>query len=334
MRNNKAYRSNRRSDDDAVSGLIGTLCGGALAILCYAIIRESGQSASLYGYGLFIVVPVFAGFTAGLYAFRKSVDETWRIWHIALWIYLCVTLLLLVFVLEGIVCMLMAFPIAYPCMALGARLGCYVQSQFGKNKPMMVSIVPMLPIIAVSTCFHREPVVHQSESTELVIKAPKEAIWPYLFNLKTLEAPKSLVLRTGVAYPTEVCSEANTVGAKRECVLSTGTMTEIVTEVEPFKRLRFDVVETPPPLKETNPFGQVHAPHEHGYFDVEWGEFQLIDLGNGRTRLIGTSRYRYNLFPAWYWGLINNTVVEQVHRRVMEEIKRRCESRSEPAPAK
>ena len=103
-------------------------------------------------------------------------------------------------------------------------------------------------------------------------------------------------------------------------------MEERISRLEQHKLLRFDVISTPPPIKETNPFGEVHAPHDQDYYQVNWGEFKLESLPGGRTLVTGTSSYQYNLYPAWYWQLITNTVVEQIHVRMMGEIKRRVES--------
>ena len=59
---------------------------------------------------------------------------------------------------------------------------------------------------------------------------------------------------------------------------------------------------------------------------VHWGEFKLEPLPGGRTKFTGTSCYSYSIYPAWYWGLYTDTVAEQIHMRMMEEIKRRVES--------
>lgn len=313
-------------NENALAALIG-LAGAVLpTVLCVAILSELRYSSNNYGYALFIVVPIFAGFIAGLYAYRKGSSPINRIWPIALWIYGFVSIAMLVLSFEGIVCLIMALPIAYPSLVLGAYLGKLLRDQFKGNGTAMITTIPVLPVIAAGTCCYQQAPVRRIERTEIVVNASKEKIWPYLFNLNSLPEPQNWILRTGVAYPIRVEAMAAQVGSRRNCVLSTGNMPEVISAIEPYRRMRFDVLSTPAPLKETNPFGEVHAPHEHGYFDVEWGEFQLVDLGKGQTKLIGTSQYRFNLFPGWYWSLINDTVVEQIHARVMNEIKRRVEA--------
>ena len=79
-------------------------------------------------------------------------------------------------------------------------------------------------------------------------------------------------------------------------------------------------------MTEFNPFRRTNLSHGADYFWVQWGEFVLTPLPDGRTQLTGTSRYSYRLYPASYWRLWTDSMVEQTHLLVMNEIKRRAES--------
>jgi hypothetical protein len=109
------------------------------------------------------------------------------------------------------------------------------------------------------------------------------------------------------------------------CRLSTGDMPEVIDSFEPGRRLGFKVIESPACMVETSPYGQIQTKHLKGYFECRRGQFLLVPLPGNRTRLIGTTWYESRYAPDAYWTLWNDTIVEQVHQRVMREVKRRAE---------
>jgi hypothetical protein len=85
--------------------------------------------------------------------------------------------------------------------------------------------------------------------------------------------------------------------------------------------LAFDVASHPPPLREWSPYSKVYAPHLDGYFRTERGEFRLIALPGGRTRLEGHSWYVLRMTPAPYWNMIADRILHDIHNRVLLHIK-------------
>ena len=90
--------------------------------------------------------------------------------------------------------------------------------------------------------------------------------------------------------------------------------------------LRFDVTENPPPLTEWNPFGHVNADHLHGTFEAVEGEFRLVRLPSGGTRLEGRTWYRNAMVPRLYWALWSNAAIHRIHARVLDHVGRLAES--------
>jgi hypothetical protein len=115
------------------------------------------------------------------------------------------------------------------------------------------------------------------------------------------------------------------VGAVRRCEFSTGDFVEPITVWDEARRLGFDVSEQPPPLTELSIYSRVYAPHIHGYFQSERGEFRLIAMPNGGTRLEGHTWYRVAVHPQAYWRAISEVVLHEIHLRVLEEVKREAE---------
>jgi hypothetical protein len=79
-------------------------------------------------------------------------------------------------------------------------------------------------------------------------------------------------------------------------------------------------------MVELTPFANVQPPHLHGYVRSKQGEFRLVPLPDGRTRLEGTSSYELDIAPENYWSLWVDASVHAIHMRVFEHIKHEVES--------
>ena len=111
------------------------------------------------------------------------------------------------------------------------------------------------------------------------------------------------------------------VGATRYCDFTTGSFVEPVTVWEEHRRLGFDITAQPAPMREWSPYRDVNPPHLDGYFRATHGEFRLIPLPGGRTRLEGRTQYVVSLFPQAYWTLPTGRLVAAIHERVLRHIK-------------
>lgn len=312
---------------DLIACWVGTIVPGVIVYLTWHFYDSRGQRDNFYGYGIFLFIPFLAGAIAGAISNWKVATPRATSWLSGLLINCLCFVGLLAFGIEGVVCIAMAFPLTYPIITGGAFVSRAFLA-FCRSKPrILVSSVPVLVAIGAGTALANPGFMTRTESTTMIIDAPPEKIWPYLFELGVLPAPDHWMFKTGIAYTNGTHAGGQSVGAWRQCLLTTGVMNETISAVEPNRYLRFKVLNTPPSMKESNPFYDIHPRHESGCFKVDWGEFRLEPLPGGRTRFTGTSSYAYNIFPGWYWGLYTDTVAEQIHVRMMGEIKRRVEKR-------
>jgi hypothetical protein len=309
-----------------LSGFIATLVMIGFGALVFTF---AGQQAEAYGYGVFCAVPVGLGFISSMLVDPEGEALTFKRCAITmLWALFFPSLSFFVFGAEGFVCLAMAAPLAIPLGLVGAALAygsrVWIRSIHQKRMSsfVIVGFVPMMLTKDVVAPLHFVPHV---ESSALVIDAPPDKVWPLLCNLQRLPPPKHLLFRAGIAYPLEVETKGAKVGGRRTCRLSTGDMPEVIEAFEPERRLEFKVIRTPPCMVETSLYGQIQTKHLKGYFECRRGRFRLERLPGNRTRLIGTTWYESRYAPDAYWTLWNDTIVEQVHQRVMIEIKRRAE---------
>jgi hypothetical protein len=146
-------------------------------------------------------------------------------------------------------------------------------------------------------------------------------VWNRVVQFKEIQARPAWYFRGGIAYPIRATIDGNGVGAIRRCEFSTGAFVEPITVWDEPRRLAFDVTQQPPPLKELSIYSEVYAPHVNGYFRSDRGEFRLIALPGGRTRLEGHTWYSVAIQPQGYWRGISELLLHRIHRRVLDQVK-------------
>ena len=66
-------------------------------------------------------------------------------------------------------------------------------------------------------------------------------------------------------------------------------------------------------------------PHLKGFLQSRRGEFRLIALPNGHTRLEGSTWYTVAMGPEGYWQMFGDYLIHRVHLRVLEHIRTEAE---------
>ncbi len=221
---------------------------------------------------------------------------------------------------EGALCLLMAAPLAIAIGGMGAALGRRVAlHDRGPATNAWIGVL-LLPAFATFDA-HRPPSALREVSTSVVIDAPPSVVWRHVLAFPPLPEPSELAFRAGVAYPRHAEIVGEGVGATRYCVFSTGAFVEPITRWDPERRLSFDVISQPPPLREWSPYAEIAPPHLDGYFSSRRGEFRLTPLSGDRTLLEGSTWYEMRLEPAAYWVLFGDALIGRIHHRVLRHIK-------------
>jgi hypothetical protein len=229
--------------------------------------------------------------------------------------------IVLLFAIEGVLCLAMAFPIAAALSIVGALLAWAIASASRHdNARNPVGMLLMLPALAVGEAKINEPTLRHVTTT-IEIDAPPEQVWPNVIGFSDLPAPPKWMYRLGIAYPMRATIQGRGVGAVRHCEFSTGPFVEPITVWDEPHRLAFDVTSQPPSMTEWSPYQSVKAPHLEGYMVSKGGEFRLVPLPGGRTRLEGTTNYTLAIYPELYWVAYGEVLLHGIHTRVLEHIK-------------
>ena len=277
-----------------------------------------------YGIALFILTPLFIG--AGstiLYGLKKEITykQSWQIGFLTLGVY---TAGLLIFAIEGVICIAMAAPIGLLLTWVGSLIGYAIINKTPNNAPttmlILIGIIPTMAFIEKD----KEPTL-TSVITSIEINADPQTVWKNVVEFPQLDEPTEFIFKTGIAYPIDAKIEGTGVGAVRHCNFTTGSFVEPITVWDEPRLLKFDVVEQPEPMKELS-FWDIDAPHLHDYFVSKQGQVKLIELPNGNTLLEGTTWYYHNIRPTFYWQIWSDHIIHKIHERVLTHIKKNAEN--------
>jgi hypothetical protein len=300
----------------------------ALAMIGLAVVLKGA-----YAFGLFFGAPIGMGALAGYFTSRSYEATAAELFVISLGLNLAAALVILVIAFEGAICLVMAFPLSLLLTYCGTFLGREIAiGGRGIRKPAASALL-MIPLFTLIEPAHAG--LHQLHvvNSSIEINASPAAIWPHLIEFQPIAPPREFMFRVGVAYPTWSHTDGVGIGATRYCEFSTGSVVERITAWDPGKRLSFNVESQPAPMVELTPYKNVAPPHLHGYVRSKQGEFRLVALSDGRTRLEGTSSYELDIEPETYWSFWVSSSVHAIHMRVFEHIKQEVESQRAAATA-
>jgi uncharacterized membrane protein YhaH (DUF805 family) len=303
------------------------------ALLSIAITAALGLAFTLlgttvvatYGWGLFVGLPFCLGLLAVLtYSYRGPRDYGTCIAVALLPVGMLGGLLFLI-AIEGVICILMAAPLALFLAFLGGSLGYVIQlAHWGRRN--VVGILSMVVLLTpgfygIEHFTRPQPGVFKVKST-IEINAPPEKVWQKVVAFAEIPPPKEALFRAGIAYPIRAEIHGHGPGAVRHCVFSTGSFVEPITVWDEPHLLRFRVIANPAPLNELTPYGHIEPRHLHGYFESHQGQFLLTALPGNHTRLEGTTWYSHSMWPESYWHWWSDFIIHCIHLRVLNHIRR------------
>jgi hypothetical protein len=297
---------------------IGGIAIGAL--YATVMIQASVYLLDDYGAVLFFGTPFVTGVAAGyLLNLRESRSVALSLSVAAAAVFFSGVALLL-FAAEGVICLFMAAPIMLPLGMAGGPVGKFIADRRRAIRRGLVGCLIVPPVLAAIES--RLP--NTSEfvvASEVEIAAPPEVVWEHVIAFPEITERTEWLFRLGIACPLGARIEGQGVGATRECIFTTGTFIEPITAWDAPRRLAFDVRDQPAPMFELTPYRHIHPPHLDDAFRSTRGEFVLVPLEGGGTRLIGRTWYTLDIRPHAYWTIWTDWLVHRIHVRVLRHIK-------------
>ncbi len=281
-----------------------------------------------YGWAIFVGLPFCMGFLSSLIHSLREEQSLRRCIAVANATVLLVGAGLILFAIEGVVCLIMAAPIAFIIASIGGALGYAVQKTFrwrSESPRLFCSIIVLLPLVMGLEHAVPPTLPLLEVKSSVVVNASPENVWRNVVSFSELPPPKEMIFQLGIAYPIRAEIFGCGVGAVRHCNFSTGPFVEPIEVWDEPRRLKFSVTHNPEPMQEWTPYREVHPVHLDGYLESRAGQFQLVPLDGGRTLLEGTTWYYHRLWPSKYWQLWSDYIIHTIHPRVLDHVKQLSE---------
>ena len=311
---------------------VGSAAMGILATVLLGIIATmfSVERMGNYGWGLFVGIPFFLGLNSVLvYGFHRP-RPLGKCLLVALLSIVLVSIALFAIAVEGLICLIMAAPLAAIVAAFGGFIGFILQQrQSFSSASLHLFLFPLLFLpgsIALEQALPQEAPTF-AVKTAVLINAQPEMVWANVVAFAELPPPKEHLFQTGIAYPIRAEIDGKGVGAVRHCVFSTGEFVEPIIVWDEPHLLKFGVTSQPRVMDEWSPYRKLRPPHLENYLVSRAGQFLLTRLPNGRTRLEGTTWYRNRFWPEQYWRVWSDYIIHSIHERVLVHIKSLSENR-------
>ncbi|MFO0960143.1 MAG: SRPBCC family protein [Isosphaeraceae bacterium] len=281
-----------------------------------------------YGWGLFVGLPVVMPMLAVLIYALPRPRRVGECLMVGLGWFALMFLSLVIFAFEGLVCLILLTPLALPLVMTGALLGYAVQlvpwAEVRSPRTFLILLAAQPLLIGAESVLPRKPPLFEVTTT-IDVDAPPSEVWKHVVAFSELPPPDDWVFSTGIAYPKCATIRGSGPGAIRYCVFSTGPFVEPIEVWDEPHRLGFSVAHNPPPMKEWSPILEIHPPHLDNYMVSRRGEFRLIELPGGRTRLEGTTWYNHAMWPSAYWRIWSDGIIRRIHLQVLRHVKRLAE---------
>ena len=312
--------------EEALRTLVQTVPAGLFLIWLGSVLLQS------YGWGLFLGVPFGVGMGSAFLYGKDNPKTMAQCQGIAALATLSLGFGIMFWAWEGVICLLMASPIAFALAAMGAYLGYYVQKRsysIAEQKLISIALLLSLPSL-MGAEYASHPVAPMiSVVSEVDIAAPPSVVWNNVIAFPRLKPPTDPIFALGISYPVGATITGRGPGAVRRCRFSTGAFVEPIEVWDEPNLLKFGVRTQPPTMREWSWMHEIHPAHLEGYLLVHSGQFKLTPIaisGRAGTHLEGTTSYQNRMWPGTYWSLWSNNIIHRIHMRVLNHIKETTEA--------
>lgn len=291
--------------------------GAGIFLFIGGYLLVAGDQSSM-GFVMFLLVPIVAGFAAGLVG-RQTMRLLRDITIVTLIVVVSMSILLALG-LEGVICVLLAAPVLAVCVAIGIGIGHFVRVKFldrddqGRRKMLLLIVIcPMLVAAAdqVERPF-RAIQEHEVFTTQILIEASPDKVWDSLAQMEKLDGPMPLLLSMGLPRPTHCVLDQAAVGGRRVCHFNQGVIEQVITDWRRGESMAFRMEKSTLPGRRWLSF-----------IDAR---YEFIPQGSG-TKLIRHTTIGTRLSPRWYWRPLEEWGVTSEHAFVLANVKRIAEGK-------
>ena len=299
----------------------------AFALAVYALLSVVDPSEGLIGFGFLAVLPAALAAFVSYVADPLGKKGIGSYLMVPVWLVLATSVLAVVALPEGIVCILMLAPIWLVSGVVGAGITYFLRNRIARGR-QYVSTLALAPLLVMAADPHLprpEAVVTVARSIE--IAATPEAVWPLLEGAGGIGPEEGIWTVTqsviGVPRPQAARLEGQGIGALRRAEWQRGIQfDEVITEWQPLRRIGWDFR-----------FGDhqgweitdAHLMPDSAYMQIRRGGYSLTPLPGGKVRVRLETTYWMRTPVNGYAALWGELLLGDLEANVLAILKARAE---------
>ena len=209
---------------------------------------------------------------------------------------------------EGIGCVVMAFPILFVSIGLGAWVGFLIGKRFIHQYGNIIVLAVCVGLMTLVGWTNKEMEAPESliVQTSFDFYAPMDSVWRSVTESGTIDGGDLALRALGLPVPYE-CTLDNE--GNRICYFGEGEIRQKVSKSDHGKSFEVDIVES---------FEVRH------WLAFERAGYDFIQHQD-HVEVIRTDEIVSTLRPRWYWSWFEGQCVRMEHRYVMASMKRKAE---------
>lgn len=310
------------------------LAAGLAFCLAVYLLLTAANPSGLISFSFLVILP--AAVTAFILGIADPFRERSRAFYtrkIPVALLVAVVSTSLVFLYEGILCIVMLAPIWYGLSTLGGYLAWrwFGPRDEGDGQTLRSTALLLVPVLAMQAePYVPLPIANVVVSRSIVVAADPAKIWPLAQGVGAIAPSEGTwnlsqdVIR--LPRPVSATLVGAGPGAIRYVRWQQGlSFKEVITDWQPGRRLwwrfRFDKDEM-----DGWKLQDRHLMPDSAYYRITDGGYTLEPLGDGRTRLTLTTHYRVRTPVNWYARLWGELFLGDVSNNVLAVIAQRAEA--------
>ncbi len=299
----------------------------ALGVACACVLYVTSSVLTRSYSEAFFATPLFVGFVVGL----ASSERPYRNAFLTLMLALTFSVLTL---REGVICILFSLPILVPLTFVGAYTG-HTARRWQRQRRARRQLGAAALLLAVGwQAFDGatdDPAAHPLHSASLfvIVDAPPAAVFEQLTTTQLeVGGPWPWFLEVGLPIPRRLEVVRPGVGGSVRLEQSTGVGEGRITEWVPGETLEYRVdsyrVDDSPfhitRLGRAPDYG-LRAERVGDWLTVERVRFDVAALPDGKTELLRTMVWRRHLAPHFYFGWLQQAIIERGQARLLAQLR-------------
>jgi len=298
-----------------------------LGIGCYWLLEATEPEGGLVSFSFLLILPA-AVCALACYVADPFGERSAAFYHtMPVWTLGGVTAVAVLFLREGLICIILLAPLWFVSALAGATLAYRLRRRLQRDRTLCCAII-LAPLLAMQL----EPMIPPPEGSysvarSIVIEAEPARIWPLLRGVPDVQAgegrwnfSQDLV---GVPRPLGAELLGEGIGATRLAHWQRGIdFRERIIEWQPGRRIgwTFDFGGS-----QGWHFADRHLRPDSAYFRVTTGGYTLEPLGPGRTRVTLDTRYAIRTPVNGYSALWGELFLGDLENNLLAMIKQRAE---------